>query len=243
MKLRFIQKMVVGALTVALVAAPSMSAFASANYGNDYGNNASSSSDSSSSSRKTAEEKVLDAVNEAIAAGGGESETGSVSSIADIPTTSSVSGVTTTVQGVYLATCVRGTAITTGLADISGSYGLAAGEIPYARFYNMDAKKSFLAQAVIDSAAAAVGGTVGPCFNIEIGKKANGQFALLSQEGGKIAVKVGVPKSFAQDGKTFAVVCVRPGGAVSILQDTDTNPDTVTFETTGGQGAYAIIKY
>ncbi|MDE7199864.1 MAG: hypothetical protein K2O15_13425 [Lachnospiraceae bacterium] len=243
MKLRFIQKMVAGALTVALVAAPSMSAFASSNYGNDYGNNSSSSSSGSGSSHKTAEDEVLDAVNEAIAAGGGESGTGSVSSIADIPTTSSVSGVTTTVQGVYLATCLNGTAITTGLSDIAGSYGLATGEIPYARFYNMDAKKSFLAQAVIDNAAAAVGGTVGPCFNIEIGKKANGQFALLSQEGNKIAVKVGVPRSFAQDGKTFAVVCVRPGGAVSVLQDTDSNPDTVTFETTGGQGAYAIIKY
>ena len=35
MKLRFIQKMVAGALTVALVAAPSMSALASPDYGND----------------------------------------------------------------------------------------------------------------------------------------------------------------------------------------------------------------
>ena len=41
MKLRFIQKMVAGALTVALVAAPSMSALASPNYGNDYGNSVS----------------------------------------------------------------------------------------------------------------------------------------------------------------------------------------------------------
>lgn len=244
MKLRFIQKMVAGALTVALVAAPSMSALASPDYGNDYGNsvsgNSSSSSGSSSSSNRTAKDEVLNAVNAAIAADGNGS---AVSSIADIPTTSSVAGVTTTVQGVYLATCVSGTAITTSIADISGSYGLTAGEVPYARFYNMDAKKSYLAKAVIDNVAAAVGGTVGPCFNIEIGKKANGRFSLLSQEGGKIAVKVGIPKSFVQDGKTFAVVCVRPGGTVSILQDTDTNPDTVTFETTGGQGAYAIIKY
>ena len=58
-----------------------------------------------------------------------------------------------------------------------------------------------------------------------------------------IAVKIGVPKSFAQDGKTYAVICVRPGGAVSVLTDVDDNPNTVTFETTGGQGAYAIVKY
>ena len=107
----------------------------------------------------------------------------------------------------------------------------------------MDAKKSSLTKAVIDDAAASIGATVGPCINIEIGMKSSGKFSLLPSDGEKIAVKIGVPKSFAQDGKTYAVICVRPGGAVSVLTDVDDNPNTVTFETTGGQGAYAIVKY
>lgn len=226
MKTKFIQRMMASALTVALVAAPSMSVLASGGSGG---------------SSSKSEDKVIAIINESSDSGdGGESY---VSSIAEIPVTNTVAGTKSTVQGVYVATSVNGTAITSSLAGIAGSYGLATGEVPYVRFSNMDAKKSNLAKAVIDSAASAVGATVGPCINIEIGKKAGGQFSLLSQEGEKISVKVGIPKSFAQDGKTYAVICVRPGGAVSVLQDTDTNPNTITFDTTGGQGAYAIVKY
>lgn len=226
MKTKFIQRMMASALTVALVAAPSMSVLASGGSGG---------------SSSKSEDKVIAIINESTDSGdGGESY---VSSIAEIPVTNTVAGTKSTVQGVYIATSVNGTAITSSLAGIAGSYGLAAGEVPYVRFSNMDAKKSNLAKAVINSAASAVGATVGPCINIEIGKKAGGQFSLLSQEGEKISVKVGIPKSFAQDGKTYAVICVRPGGAVSVLQDTDTNPNTITFDTTGGQGAYAIVKY
>ena len=231
MKTKFIQRMMASALTIALVAAPSMSVFAAGGYGN-YGNG------SSDSSVSAAEEEVLAIINESNGDGGS-----SVSSIAEIPVTNTVSGVKSTVQGVYIATSVNGTAITTGLATIASGYGLATGEVPYARFSNMDVKKSVLAKAVIDDAASSLGATVGPCINIEIGKKADGKFSLLSQDGEKITIKVGIPKSFEQDGKTFAVICVRPGGAVAVLQDTDTNPDTITFDTTGGQGAYAIVKY
>ena len=71
----------------------------------------------------------------------------------------------------------------------------------------------------------------------------SGKFGLLPADGAEITVSFGIPASFAQSGKTFAVACVRPGGAVSILQDVDDNPNTVTFNTTGGQGAYAIIRY
>ena len=235
MKTKFIQRMMASALTVALIAAPSMSVFAAGGYGN-YGNGSSGSVSGNSTS--AAEEEVLAIINESNGDGGS-----SISSIAEIPVTNTVAGVKSTVQGVYIATSVNGTAIATGLSTIASGYGLAAGEVPYARFSNMDVKKSNLAKAVIDDAAASLGATVGPCINIEIGKKADGKFSLLSQDGEKITIKVGIPKSFAQDGKTFAVICVRPGGAVAVLQDTDTNPDTITFDTTGGQGAYAIVKY
>ncbi|MDD6812330.1 MAG: hypothetical protein PUD93_10760 [Lachnospiraceae bacterium] len=237
MKAKLMQKVLAGALTVALVAAPSMSVFASGAQG--------SGSNTCGGSSTTTEAAVVEIVNAAVAPTESSSGSGSgtVSSIAEIPTTSSVAGVKTSVAGVYMATSVNGTAITTGLADIASSYGLAAGEKPYARIYNMDTKKSPLAAAAIDQAAAAKGAVVGPYVNVELGKLSSGKFSLLASEGAPITLKFGIPKSFAQDGKTFAVVCVRPGGAVSILEDTDTNPNTVTFNTTGGQGAYAIIKY
>ena len=163
--------------------------------------------------------------------------------VAAVATTSSVNGVKSTVSGAFVVKKVDGVAFTTPLADILAGYGIGSGEKAYAMVWDLDPKKSNLAQAVIDAAAASIGAEVGPALNIELGKKAGGKYTLLSQEGPAVRIAIGIPKSFAQDGKTFAVIRVRPGGAVSILEDVDTNPNTVTFDTTGGAGAYAIVKY
>lgn len=216
MKIKFIQKMMVGAFAVALAVMPVMSANAS---------NPSAGSNPSSGTTGAVEAVIT------------SSSGGAVSSVAEVPVTSNVAGVKTTIRGVYLATSVNGSVITTSLAAIAGDYGLTTGETPYARIYNMDTKKSYLAAAVIDQAAAAKGAVVGPYVNVELGKLSGGKFGLLSTDGAPITVSFGIPASFAQTDKTFAVVCVRPGGAVSILEDTDSNPNTVTFNTTGGQGA------
>ena len=227
MKAKFIQKVMAGALAMTLVIAPAVSA------------QASTGRDTSSST----EEQVEEIVRESVSVSDDQGDSSVVSSIASIPTTSSVAGVTTTVKGVYIATVVNGSAITTPLSTITAGYGLTAGETPSARIYNMDVKKSPLAAAALNSVAQSVGAVVGPYVNVELGKMAGGKFSLLPSNGAEITVSFGIPASFAQSGKTFAVACVRPGGAVSILQDVDDNPNTVTFNTTGGQGAYAIIKY
>ena len=222
MKAKFIQKMMAGALAMTLVIAPAVSVQASSTGGAGAGGTGGSSSSST-------EEQV--------------EEIAGVSSIAAIPTTSSVAGVRTTMKGVYIATVVNGSAITTPLSSIASGYGLTAGETPYARIYNMDVKKSPLAAAALNSVAQSVGADVGPYVNVELGKMSGGKFGLLPSDGAEISVSFGIPASFAQSGKTFAVACVRPGGAVSVLKDIDNNPNTVTFNTTGGQGAYAIIRY
>ena len=80
-------------------------------------------------------------------------------------------------------------------------------------------------------------------LNIELGKLSDGKYSLLPSDGDAIRIALGVPRNFADTDKTFAVVCVRAGGEVSILEDVDDNPNTVTFDTTGGAGAYAIIRY
>lgn len=161
-----------------------------------------------------------------------------------IATTSSVNGIKSTVSGAFLVKKVNGVAFTTPLTDIAAGYGIVSGEKAYAKVWDLDPKKSYLAQAVIDNAAAALGAEAGPTLNIELGKMdAAGRYSLLSQAGPAVNVAVGIPAKFAEAGKTFAVVRVRPGGAVSILEDLDTNPNIVTFATTGGAGAYAIVKY
>ena len=163
--------------------------------------------------------------------------------VAAIPTTSSVGGLKSTVGGAYCATSVDGIAITTDLTSLIQGYGLAANEKPHAMIWDLDPKKSNLAKQVIDLAAASQGAEVGPMLNIELGKLSGGKYGLLSSNGPAIRLAVGVPADFAQDGKTFAVIRVQSGGVFTILKDVDNDPSTITFDTTGGAGAYAIIKY
>lgn len=216
MKASIIKKMMTGVLAASLVVAPVMSVSATTTSGN-----------------------TTSAAEEVIAS----STSGEVTTVAEVPSTSTVAGVKTTTAGVYLATGVNGSVVTTSVAAIAEGYGLTGSEKPYAKFSNLDAKKSPLAKAAIDLAAEAKGAVVGPVLNIELGKMSGGKYSLLPSDGAAIRISLGIPKSFAQADKTYAVVCVRAGGAVTILEDVDSNPDTVTFDTTGGAGAYAIIKY
>lgn len=216
MKASIIKKMMTGVLAASLVMAPVMSVGATTTSGN---------------STSSAEEVIASA------------SSGEVTTVAEVPDTSTVAGVKSTTAGVYLATGVNGSVVTTSVAAIAEGYGLTGSEKPYAKFSNLDAKKSPLAKAAIDLAAQAKGAVVGPMLNIELGKMTAGKYSLLSAEGAAIRISLGIPKNFAQSDKTYAVVCVRAGGAVTILEDVDSNPDTVTFDTTGGAGAYAIIRY
>jgi len=253
MKANVIKRMMIAALTVSLALTPAMGVFASGemdNIGQDAesgastGTSGSTGSTSSHSSSKKKQDEVLDLINRNLGtdtnASGGAA---SISSFAEIPTTSTVAGIRSTVSGVYLVTVANGSVVTTGVNAIVSSYGLSSGEKPYARMYNLEAKRSPLAYAAIVNAATSLNAVVGPTINIELGKLTDGKYSLLPVDGAAIEIKVGIPKSFAQADKNFAMVCVRPGGMITILQDKDTNPDTITFDTTGGQGAYAIIKY
>lgn len=163
--------------------------------------------------------------------------------VVKIPTTSVVGGVATTTEGVYFASSVNGSIITTGVADIAKGYGLTDKEKPYAKFYNLDPKKSALAKASIDAAAAEQKAAVGSMLNIELGKMSSGKYTLLPSDGPVVRIVLGIPKGFVENGKTYAVVCVREGGAYTVCKDLDSVAGTVTFETTGGAGVYAIIKY
>ena len=160
-----------------------------------------------------------------------------------VPMTSVVGNVRTSTEGIYLATSCKGTVVSTPKADIAKNYALATNEKPYNKFYNFDPKKSALAKNTIDSAAAELKATVGPMLNIELGKMAGGKYTLLPSNGSAIRLILGIPKNFAQSDKTFAIICVREGGAFTVLKDLDNDPNTITFDTTGGAGVYAIIKY
>lgn len=219
MKASIIKKMMTGVLAVSLVMAPVMSVGATT-----------ITPDEST----TTVEEILSS---------GTSDTSESVTVAEVPTSSSVAGVRTSTAGIYLATSVNGTAVVSGLDAIATGYGLTGSERPYSKFSNLDPKKSPMAKAAIDLAAASQGATVGPMINLELGKMSAGKYSLLPSDGPAIRIALGIPKNFVKSDATYAMVCVRAGGVVTILPDVDDNPSTITFDTTGGAGAYAIIRY
>lgn len=152
----------------------------------------------------------------------------------------SVAGVEvrTSVAGVYAASSVLGTAVKTSVEDVKTSLGLEEGQTPVIIIYDVDAEKSVNAMASINVAADSMGADVVASLHIELGAKEKGEWITLSD--GNVALVTGLPKD-ADTSLTYSVLCVQRGGIVTVLEDLDTNPETVTFAVNTGVGAYAIV--
>ena len=145
--------------------------------------------------------------------------------------------VRTTVSGVYAAQKVQGVAVKTDLATIKANLGLKAGQTPKVTIYDTDPKKSDKAMACVNAAAEAAGLDVVATLNIDLGAVSKGKWVTLTD--GSVAMAVGLPKG-ADTTKTYSIICVQPGGVVTMLEDIDTNPKTVTFDVKAGLGTYAL---
>lgn len=145
--------------------------------------------------------------------------------------------VKTTVSGVYAAQKVQGVAVKTDLATIKANLGLKAGQTPKVTIYDTDPKKSDKAMACVNAAAEAAGLDVVATLNIDLGAVSKGKWVTLTD--GSVAMAVGLPKG-ADTTKTYSIICVQPGGVVTMLEDIDTNPKTVTFDVKAGLGTYAL---
>lgn len=162
----------------------------------------------------------------------------SMSKTADAPVSVAGASIKTTVAGVYAAEKVQGVAVTTPLASVKDSLGLTGSQTPAIIIYDTDVTKSFRAMECVNAAAKAFGGTVVASLNIDLGARENGKWVTLSS--GSVGLVAGLPKD-ADPSKEYCAICVQPGGIVTILEDQDTNPATVTFEVQAGLGTYAIV--
>lgn len=159
---------------------------------------------------------------------------------ADAPVTVAGSAVKTTVAGAYAAKSVQGTAVITSLAEVKASLGLKDGQVPAITIYDTDPLKSSKAMDSINAAVDAMGAgaEVLTALNVDLGAKQDGKWVTLTD--GSVAMATGLPAG-ADLTKTYSVVCVQPGGKITILEDQDTNPATVTFAVQAGIGTYALV--
>lgn len=146
--------------------------------------------------------------------------------------------VKTSVAGVYAARKVQGVAVTTQAAGVKASLGLSGNQTPAIIIYDTDEKKSYRAMECVNAAAEAINGTVVASMNIDLGAKENGKWVALTD--GSVGLVAGLPKD-ADTSREYCAICVQPGGIVTILEDQDLNPATVTFEVQAGLGTYAIV--
>lgn len=246
MKRKSLKRALVTALMTTMVFASTLTVEAAS--GGSAGSSGSGSSGTKSESSKPQErEETRERTGNAVNSVPGE-VAGSVSGVTEVfsnVTTVSAGGTVTvagtavksTIAGAAIVKSLRGAAVITPLADVKASLGLKNGQTPFVMTYDTDAKKSPLAMKCVDAAIEAEGGTLVTAINVDLSAKENGK--IVSLKNGSAAMAVGLPKNVDVK-KTYYVVCVQPGGVISILQDQDTNPNTVTFEIKAGLGTYAL---
>lgn len=206
---------------------------------------ASNGSSGSSGSAGTSSSSKKESSNAAEEFAGTTEGTASVAEIVkDVATVSAGSSVSvggtlikSSIAGASTVKSFQGVAVTTPAADLKANLGLKDGQTAFVMSFDTNAKKSPLAMSCINAAIESTGGNFVTAINVELGAKENGKF--VSLKNGSAAMVAGLPKN-VDTSKTFYVVCVQPGGIITILQDQDTNPKTVTFEIKAGLGTYAL---
>lgn len=226
MKSQSIKKLLTATLVSAMLIGSTLSVAASGGSGGDNSTSISTESSSSESSSSSASESTPAAPAVTFVSAGGNT---------------SVAGtkVTSTVAGAVKVDTLQGAAVTTPLAEVKANLGLSGSQTPYVIAFDTNAKKSNLAMNCVNTAAESLGGQVVTAINVTLGaKEKNGKMISLSN--GSAGMVVGLPKN-ADTSKTYSVVCVQPGGVVTILADQDSSPATVTFAVKAGLGTYGIV--
>ena len=227
-------KMLVAAMALSLVMAPVVGANARSVSGNT------SAPDNSVSGNTSAPDNSGDEE-------GGSEEREREEEVAEIPSTSMIkfNGEfrTSTLKGAYMSETFQGTIVGTDKDVLAEAYGVGDSAQPYIKIYDITEKNTPAAMESIEAAAEAVGGSVIGAVNMEIGSLEEGKFTLFAQDGREITMIFSIPVNQVKDGYTYEMVSVRPGGTVEILPDLDQDLNTVSFQTTGGLGAYAMIMH
>ena len=142
--------------------------------------------------------------------------------------------------GMYFAKSVGGVAINSK-TEINEALGTTSGEVAYVTTWDVTEKTAPAAMASVNAAAEAIGATVGPTVQINVGtKSASG--VDYSNTDGKVTTTIGIPNNFYVEGATYAVVHVLPGGATEVLANQSTNPKSIVVDISTGEGVYSIVR-
>lgn len=213
MKVNIIKRVLTGALALTLAMAPSMGVLANG----------------------TVSGTVAGTVK------GEQQEAQIVEAFPSAKSTSEVAGIKTSISGVYMFEKGIALATLTGASDVAARYALPNGARAFIKAYDMDVKRSNLAKACMDSAAAAYGATAFGYLNFELGMMQNGKYSLLAGGQG-VDVALSIPANVFVAGGNYGVICVQEGGIITILKDTTPDNNVITVTLPAGRCALALVK-
>jgi len=172
--------------------------------------------------------------------GGGSSSSGSTQAATKSSVVVGGKTLTSSISGSYSAPNVNGTAVISAKADVNAALGLKSGETASVRIFKSNYGPK--AQKCVADTAAALNVTVGPVLDINLGKIVkNGKYTNVQHINAPVVFTVGIPASFANVESPFFMINIQPGGAVAVLQDMDTDPNTITFAT-ADFGVFALAR-
>lgn len=242
MKSKSVKKFLTVALVATMVMASTLTVAASSGGSGGSSGSGSSSSSSSSSSGSSSSSTTSTVAAEAGTSDGSGEASAPAPSVPVYGANAAIavagSAVRTTIAGAYDVKVLQGAAVTTPLAEVAASLGLTGSQTPYIMVFDTNPQKSYLAMNCVNAAAESLGGQVVGAINVTLGAKENGRLVTLTS--GSAGMVVGLPKN-ADPSKTYCVVCVQPGGVITILNDVDSSPATVTFDVSAGIGTYGIV--
>lgn len=161
---------------------------------------------------------------------------------ANMPVSVGGSTVKTQITGSYFAETVQGMAAVSTKEEIRASLNLKEGQTPHVIIYDTDTKKSNKAMDSLNSAVGMTGGgKISTTLDVTLGAMDKGRFVTLAD--GKTRMMAGLPKN-ADKTKSFRVICVQPGGKITVMDDVIVDPvrGTILFDVLAGRGTYAIVE-
>lgn len=153
--------------------------------------------------------------------------------------TPTVAGTKSTIAGAFTTKTIAA-AVTTPKAEVATSLGLAAGETAKVVTWDISAKKSPLAYAALNNAAAALGLTVGPTFEFDVNKISKGKVVVLTS--GAIQAKFTIPAKFRTAGADYKLIRVTSAGTEVIPVTVSADGTSFTATIPAGNAAYALAK-
>ena len=178
------------------------------------------------------------------ASGGESSESAPAAVTASTNTIVTGNGrVTSSIGGIHTATAVSATVVSTPKANLASAIGLSEADLQAGtniRSYICD-NRDKASKAALQSAAEAAGKTVAGYVNMDlytITKK--GVVSKVTASTEPVTVTFALPARLAKTNANFSVLAIGADGKAVIMNDVDTDPRTLTFNTKVF-GAFTIV--